>query len=284
MSRQRNEELDHVVGAHDAVEDVALADEVRDEGVLRLVVDVLGRAYLLDTALVHDDYGVAHGEGLLLVVRYIYKSDAELLLDALELVLHVLAQAEVERAERLVEQQYLGPVHERAGDGDALLLAAGELVRLALFKALERHYLQHLRDALLDLLLRHLGDAQAEGDVLEHVQVREQRVLLEHRVDAALVGRDIINPHTVKQHVAARRLEKAADDTQRRRFAAARGPEQCEEFTVVEIDVDRIEDGLAVKIHPAIYQPNKFLRHYPPPQSCRYLESPLSDGTDDYGS
>ena len=78
-----------------------------------------------------------------------------------------------------------------------------------------------------------------------------------------------------------RALEETADDAQRGSFAAARGAEQCEEFTVVEVDVDRIEDGLAVKIHPAIYQPYELFRHYPPPL-C--LESPLSDGTDDYGS
>ena len=119
-----------------AVEDVALADEVRHEGVLGLVVDALRRAYLLDAAAVHDDHGVAHGQGLLLVVRYIYERDAQLLLDALELVLHVLAQPQVERAQRLVEQQHLGAVDQRAGDGHALLLAAGELVRLALLKPL----------------------------------------------------------------------------------------------------------------------------------------------------
>ena len=52
-------------------------------------------------------------------------------LDPLELDLHLPAQLEVERAERLVEQQHLGPVDERPGQGDPLLLAAGELRRLA---------------------------------------------------------------------------------------------------------------------------------------------------------
>ena len=214
-------------------------------------------------------------------MRYIYKSDAQLLLDALKLVLHVLAQPEVQRAERFVKQEHLGPVHQRAGYGHALLLAAGELVRLSLFKAAEGDDLEHFRNALVYLLVRQLGYAQPEGDVLIHVQVGEERIFLKHRVYPAFVRRDIINPHTVEEHVAARRLEETADDAQRGSFAAARGAEQCEEFTVVEVDVDRIEDGLAVKIHPAIYQPNKFLGHYPPPL-C--LESPLSDGTDDYGS
>ena len=49
----------------------------------------------------------------------------------LELDLHLAAQLEVEGAERLVEQQHLGPVDQGAGQRDALPLAAGELVRPA---------------------------------------------------------------------------------------------------------------------------------------------------------
>ena len=57
--------------------------------------------------------------------------DADLALDALELDLHLLAQLEVQGAERLVEQQHLGPVDEGPGEGDALPLPAGQLGRLA---------------------------------------------------------------------------------------------------------------------------------------------------------
>ena len=53
--------------------------------------------------------------------------DADLALDAHQLELHLLAELEVERAERLVEQQHRGLVHERPGERDALLLAAREL-------------------------------------------------------------------------------------------------------------------------------------------------------------
>ena len=41
--------------------------------------------------------------------------------------LQLLAQLQVERAERLVEQQHLGVEDERASERDALLLAAREL-------------------------------------------------------------------------------------------------------------------------------------------------------------
>ena len=50
----------------------------------------------------------------------------------LQLELHLLSELQVERAERLVEEQHLRPVHERARERDPLLLAAGELPRLPL--------------------------------------------------------------------------------------------------------------------------------------------------------
>ena len=53
---------------------------------------------------------VRHRQRLLLVVRHVDERDADVLLDALELDLELLAQLEVERAQRLVEQQ-----HRRAG-------------------------------------------------------------------------------------------------------------------------------------------------------------------------
>ena len=71
-----------------------------------LLVDLLGRAELLDDAVVHDRDAVRHRERLLLVVRHVDERDPDLALDALELDLHLLAQLEVERAERLVEQQH----------------------------------------------------------------------------------------------------------------------------------------------------------------------------------
>ena len=47
-----------------------------------------------------------HGQRFFLVVGDIDEGDARALLDALELDLHVLAQLEVQGAERLVEQQH----------------------------------------------------------------------------------------------------------------------------------------------------------------------------------
>ena len=79
-----------------------------------------------------------------------------------------LAQLQVERAERLVEQQHPGPVDERPGQRDALLLAARHLPRLAAGQAAERHQLDaRRRPAVRISAFETLALAQAEGDVVE---------------------------------------------------------------------------------------------------------------------
>ena len=50
----------------------------------------------------------------------------------MQLELRMLAQLAIERAQRLIEQQQLRPLDQRARQRHALALAAGELMRLAL--------------------------------------------------------------------------------------------------------------------------------------------------------
>ena len=111
------------------------------------LVDGLGVGELLDVAVEHDRDAVAHGHRLFLVVGDEDEGDAELALEQLELDLHLLAQLAVERAERLVEEQHAGPVDERPGERDALLLAARQLPRLAVRELGHLDHVERLADA-----------------------------------------------------------------------------------------------------------------------------------------
>ena len=59
------------------------------------------------------------------------EGQAQLILQQLELDLHLLAELAVKGAQRLIEQQHRGPLHQGARERNALLLAAGELGWLA---------------------------------------------------------------------------------------------------------------------------------------------------------
>ncbi len=96
----------------------------------RTFVEDLRLAELLVATLVHDGDAIRHRHRLFLVVGHVDEGDPDLLLDALELDLHLLAQLEVERTERLVEEQHRGLVDQGARQGDALRLATRDLGRL----------------------------------------------------------------------------------------------------------------------------------------------------------
>ena len=104
--------------------------------------------------------------------------------------LHLLAQLLVERRQRLVHQQDARLEDDGAGERDALALAARELVDVAVAEPAELHELEHLlRRASAISALRDPAQPQGIGDVAGDRHVREQRVVLEHHADVALVRR-----------------------------------------------------------------------------------------------
>jgi hypothetical protein len=82
-------------------------------------------------------------------VRDVHERDPQVVLEGFQLELELLAQLQVERAERLVEEKHLRAVDERPRKRDPLLLAPGQLARLARPEVLEADAAQDLRDASL---------------------------------------------------------------------------------------------------------------------------------------
>ena len=154
-------------------------------------------------------------------MRDIDKGDAQFPVHVLELELHFLAHLEIQRAQGLVEEQDLGLVDQRAGDGDTLLLAAGERAHAPLFEAFQIHQVQDSSDLALDHVLGRFLLPEAERDIVVDIHVREQRVPLEDRVDRPLIGRQVLDRFAVQQDLSFRRHRKAGDHAERRRLAAA---------------------------------------------------------------
>ena len=108
-----------------------------------LPVDLLGSPHLLEPSFRHDGEPVGHRQCFALIVRDVDEGDPDLPLEILQSELHLLAQLQIERAQRLVEQEHLRPADESAGECDALPLAARELMRKPRFVA--RHLDQRER-------------------------------------------------------------------------------------------------------------------------------------------
>ena len=110
-----------------------------------------GRVELLEQAVLEDRDAVAHRHGLDLVVRDVDGGDAEAALQRGDLRTGLDAELGVEVRQRLVHEEHLGLTHDGAAHGDALALATGEGLRLAVEVLREVEDLGGLLDALADL-------------------------------------------------------------------------------------------------------------------------------------
>ncbi len=134
-------------------------------------------------------------------------------LQVAQLDLHLFAQLEIERSQRLVEQQHLRLIDECPRKRDALLLPTGELRRPPIFEPAQLHQIQHfprMRGALAQI---HPAHARPIRNVLQHGHVREQRIVLEHCVDVALVRRHGRHIAAVEQHLPFIRQIESRDES-----------------------------------------------------------------------
>ena len=198
------------------------AREARDERVGGRL-DELGRRPELDEAAVdeHADPGRERG-GILEVVGHQQRRNTDLMEKITQLEADGGACVRVERGRRLVEQQDLRPAGKRPRERDPLALPARQLVRAGSGQMGDPEALQQGRRAF----------PSAEGDVLGNAEVREQRVVLEHVTDRALLGRDVdaalcVQPDlAAEHHTAALGPQQSRDGAQDRRLSGARGPGQ----------------------------------------------------------
>ena len=170
-----------------------------------------------------------------------HEGDADVALDRLELDLHLLPELEVERAERLVEQEHAGAVDQRAGERDALSLAPGELAGAAPLEPLQAHRGEGLLRAAVPLGPLDLAHAEPVLDVPQHVEVGEQRVVLEDGVDVALErgAPGDVDPAELDRAVG-RELE-AGDQPEHGGLARARRAEHGEELAVGDVEVHAVD-------------------------------------------
>ncbi len=138
----------------------------------------------------------------------------------------------------------LGRFDQRARERDALLLAAGELARQPVRHAFQADQRRAPRDAQL-AAPRHCdaAAARAVGDVVEHAHVRKQRVVLEHRVDAA---GGTAAPRRRRRHrppaFRCPAATKPRDAAQQRGLAASARAEQRDELALRHVERQLVQD------------------------------------------
>src|SRR5215212_1997631 len=170
------------------LDDSILFNLVIDGGqVLQLLARVARRGdavVLLNPPVLEDDDAVGVGRDVRLV-RDEDERDPALAVEALEDVHHLDRGARVERARRLVGEDELRVVDERARNRHALLLPARELVRVVLLAARESDRVQRFRRAAVALGRLDARVEHRQLDVLKRRRAREEVEALEDEAELA---------------------------------------------------------------------------------------------------
>src|SRR3984957_7395309 len=109
-------------------DDIRRANEFGDEAIPRREVYLTRRTNLRNRALLHDDDPITELHRLGLIVCHVDGGDTEFAQQAIEFAAQAVAQCGIERGQRFVEQQNTWPDRNRAGQRDALALAARKLI------------------------------------------------------------------------------------------------------------------------------------------------------------
>ena len=153
----------------------------------------------------------------------------------------------VERSGRLVGQHDVRVVDQGAGDGDALHLPAGQLVRLLVDVVAQPDLFEGLAGTLPPFGTGYAGDRQRELHVRQNRLVRNQVVALEHEADRVVAVRipvTVLVPFggdPVDDQVAAVVPVQAADDVEQRGLAGTRWAQYRHEFAVAQVQADVIQ-------------------------------------------
>ena len=243
--RRRLADRDVGGGLHRGVGHGDRLEQQRRVGVRRLGEQLLGRADLAQAAEIHHGDAVAHrlhhGE----VVGDEQQGEAVAPLHVLEEVQDLGADRDVERRHRLVADHQLGLEDQRAGDADALALAAGEFVRQAAGDqvGVEADGRQHLAHAAIALgLVGHTDDDQRLGDDVADAAPGIERGdrVLEDQLQAAahqahLVGREPGELGAVEHHLARGRAAQLQDGAAQGRLATAQFAHQAQGLALADM-------------------------------------------------
>src|SRR5436190_1890166 len=174
-----------------------------------------------------------------------HDGDAALEIQLLEDVHDLDARPRIEVPGRLVRQQDRRLVDQRARDGDALLLAARQLVGIVIHALAEADDLEDLFGAAMPLGGLHLRRPgvveQQQLDVVERRRPRQQVEALEHEADllvpddGELVLGQLRHVLAVEEVLPAGRPIEAADDVHEGRLAGARRSGHGDELAATHI-------------------------------------------------
>ena len=186
-------------------------------------------------------------------------------------VQHLADHFGVKGCSHFIEQQNFRVHRQCADDGNALLLAAGQLPRVAPGLVQQVHAVQQGLGFLLYLVFGTLGHLErSQHNVVQHGQMREQLIALEYHADAlaqtrqplAAVGDSLIAQADAPALGGLQRV----DATQQRALAAAAGAYHHDDLAGADGKADVIQHGIfPIALDQMLYGQNRFCHGSLPP-------------------
>src|SRR5690625_4380749 len=209
----------------------------------RLVINLIPAGQLHDLAHVHDQNPVGHVPDDGQVMGNENQRQAQLFLQVLEQVDDLRLYGHIKCADRLVAHHQPGIDHQGTGNADALALAAGHFVRIAVdvFRP-QAHHFQDAHDPLTHLQPRH-ARIQRAGRILKYqldfTPLAAQGLL-------ACLRQVLAAP----QNLAAPGALEAQNGPRQGGFSAARLAHDAQRLGPVDIKTDAVDRANALIIAP----------------------------------
>ena len=214
----------------------------------RLAVQhILGQSVTDDSSVAEQHEFLTQRGRKVQVVRRHHQRDALFATELHEQRLHLELVADIERRRRLVEQQQISALRERARDDDSLSFTAAERGEQAIFEGagagcLERASGDRQVRRPFERERAEMGEATHQHDVQHREVERRMGVLRNHgeplREPPPIQAFDRL---VVEEDAAAMRFQNSRDDSQQRCFAGSIRPDQADRRSAFDVQRDAVE-------------------------------------------
>ena len=205
-----------------------------------MTVDLDGRSHLFDSATIGNDDLVRYLDCLVLVMGNENTGDTQLANHLFQPGSQFLPHLCINGGKRLVQQEQLRIRCKRSGKCHTLTLTAGKLTGITSFQSTQTDQINQLHNTAVNGFAVGFLDLQAKGNVVIHGHVPEQCVILEHKADATLACRDIVDHFPVDLDLAAVRMFQTSDHPQDGCLAASAGTQETDQLSLFNAKADII--------------------------------------------
>ena len=140
------------------------------------------------------------------------------LIDLIQKLHDLVGKLRIDIAGRLIGNEQVGVIHQRAGQGHTLLLAAGEFRRIVLVLIIQPQQIQNIGHPPADKPPRHTGHLQGKCHIIKDRHGGDKPEILEHYTDGATKVRDLPLLHMDKVPAIYRHLALGGHFLPQQRF------------------------------------------------------------------